>query len=84
MGFRAYNKTVIKVITNSDSRGYGAENEQFSQVETHGFSIIEVPVNIKYSGLKNTSKKHPFFHGTHRVSIILKIAIEKRPLLFFG
>ena len=83
-GFRAYSKSVIKVITNSDSRGYGAENEQLAEAETHGFSIVEVPVNIKYGGLENTSKKHPFFHGTHLVSIILKIAIEKRPLLFFG
>jgi glycosyltransferase involved in cell wall biosynthesis len=83
-GFRAYNKSIIGTITDYDSVGYGAETEQLAQAEIKGFNIMEVPIKIKYKGLGKTSKMNPFLHGTHLFSTILKIAVEKKPLLIFG
>jgi len=83
-GFRAYNKLMFTLVTDYESSGYGAETEQLAQAETYGINITEVPITIKYKGLKSTSKQNPFKHGVHLVSTILKISVEKRPLLFFG
>ncbi len=83
-GFRAYNKSIIGTITDYDSVGYGAETEQLAHAEVHGFNIMEVPVKIRYQGLTQTSKMNPYLHGTHIFSTILKIAVEKKPLLIFG
>lgn len=83
-GFRAYDKRIFMAISDYDSSGYGAETEQIAQAEIYGAHIIEIPINIKYKGLGRTSKMNPFYHGLQLVSIILKLAVEKRPLLFFG
>lgn len=83
-GFRAYNKVIFSLIPDYDSNGYGAETEQLAHAESYGVNIVEIPVSIKYRGLQNTSKKNSFSHGFHLLSTIVKIAIEKRPLQFFG
>ena len=64
--------------------GYGVELEQLVNFEDAGFSVMEVPVTIKYKGLINTSKQSPIFHGFHVLSSIFRIAVERKPLLFFG
>jgi glycosyltransferase involved in cell wall biosynthesis len=83
-GFRAYKKNVLSIISSYDSRGYGVETEQLAAAESYGLRIVEVPINIKYSGLLNTSKRNCVLHGANILSTILKIAVERRPLLFFG
>ena len=83
-GFRAYKKNVLSIISSYDSRGYGVETEQLATAESYGLRIVEVPINIKYSGLLNTSKRNSVLHGANILSTILKIAVERRPLLFFG
>ncbi|MDN5847326.1 MAG: glycosyltransferase family 2 protein [Candidatus Nitrosocosmicus sp.] len=83
-GFRAYGKSILGTIGDYECTGYGAETEQLAQAELYGFNIMEIPVTIKYKGLSNTSKQNPFTHGVHLISTILKLTVEKRPLLFFG
>jgi len=83
-GFRAYSRTVFGTVSDYYSDGYGAETEQLAQVEVYGFDIVEVPVNIRYKGLEKTSKKNPISHGLHLITTILKVAVEKKPLFFFG
>jgi len=70
-------------MSNYASTGFGVETEQLAKAELYGLRIVEVPVTIRYKGLK-TSKQSPFLHGMRIVSTILDIAVEKRPLLFFG
>jgi len=82
-GFRVYTKDVIRMMSNYSSTGFGVETEQLAKAELYGLRIVEVPVTIRYKGLK-TSKQSPFLHGMRIVSTILDIAVEKRPLLFFG
>lgn len=83
-GFRAYGKSVLNIMLNYDSTGYGLETEQLARAELYGFRIMEVPVSIRYKDLENTSKKNSVLHGANILSTILKIAVERRPLLFFG
>lgn len=83
-GYRAYTKDVISTVLKYDSAGYGVEVEQLASLERAGFRIAEVPVTIKYKGLMNTSKHPPLSQGIHILSAICKIAVERKPLLFFG
>ena len=45
---------------------------------------MEVPVTIRYKGLKETSKKPPILHGGEIIATILRLIVEERPLLYLG
>ena len=83
-GFRAYDGTIMDKIISYTSTGYGVETEQLALADSYGFVIAEVPILIKYRGLKNTSKQNSFQHGAIIMFTILRILFEKRPLIFFG
>ncbi len=83
-GFRVYTKNVISIMSHYSTTGFGAETEQLATAELYGLRIVEIPITIAYEGLKNTSNRNAFLHGTSIMSTILDIAVEKRPLLFFG
>ena len=83
-GFRAYAKSILSMISNYNSTGYGVETEQLATAELYGFHIVEVPVIIRYRGLENTSKKNSILVGANIISTIFRIVVERRPLLFFG
>jgi glycosyltransferase involved in cell wall biosynthesis len=83
-GFRVYTKNVISIMSHYSSTGFGAETEQLATAELYGLRIVEIPITIAYEGLKNRSNRNAFLHGTSIMSTLLDIAVEKRPLLFFG
>ena len=82
-GFRAYKKNILSIISSYDSNGYGVETEQLARAESSGLRIMEVPINIRYRGLVKTSKRNSVLHGANILSTIIKIAVERQPLLFF-
>ena len=47
-------------------------------------SVVEVPITIRYQGLLYASKENSVLHVAKIVSAILRITVERRPLLFFG
>jgi glycosyltransferase involved in cell wall biosynthesis len=83
-GFRIYTKNVISIMSHYSSTGFGAETEQLTTAEMYGLRILEIPITVRYKGLKNTSQQNAFLHGMRILSTILDLAVEKRPLLFFG
>ena len=83
-GFRAFTSKASGQISNFESDGFGVETEQLSIALKNGLNIVEVPINVKYDGLHRTSKKNPIFHGSELVSIVLKLIVEKNPLLYMG
>jgi hypothetical protein len=83
-GFRAYDGAIIEKIVSYTSTGYGVETEQLALADSYGFLIAEVPVVLRYKGLKNTSKKNSFHQGAIIIFTMLRILFEKRPLIFFG
>ncbi|MDQ6866398.1 MAG: glycosyltransferase family 2 protein [Thermoproteota archaeon] len=83
-GFRVYAKDVLSMMAHYSSTGFGAETEQLATAELYGLRIIEIPVMVKYKGLNKTSKQNALLQGAHIISTIFHIAVERRPLLFFG
>ncbi|MGH9987744.1 MAG: glycosyltransferase family 2 protein, partial [Nitrososphaeraceae archaeon] len=83
-GFRAYDKSVIEKIVGYTATGYGVETEQLALADSYGFRIVEVPVKIRYRGLKKTSNKNSYLHGGIIIFTILRILFEKKPITFFG
>jgi glycosyltransferase involved in cell wall biosynthesis len=83
-GFRAYDKGVIEKIVGYTATGYGVETEQLALADSYGFRIVEVPVKIKYHGLKKTSNANSYLHGGTIIFTIIRILFEKKPLTFFG
>jgi glycosyltransferase involved in cell wall biosynthesis len=83
-GFRAYTRHAISSVLDLDAKGYALEFEQIAKAESYGLNIIEVPVSVKYKGLTRTSKKSSVVLGANILSTLLKIAVERRPLLYFG
>jgi glycosyltransferase involved in cell wall biosynthesis len=83
-GFRAYLGSVLPIISDFRSSDFGVESEQIGIIRQHGLRVAEVPVTIKYAGLAHTSKAHPLAQGSQIISSILKVALERRPLLIFG
>jgi glycosyltransferase involved in cell wall biosynthesis len=83
-GFRAYKRNTIHLLLDLDTKGYGYEFEQLAKAESHGLHIAEVPVNVRYTGLRITSKKNSVLLGANIVSTLLRIAVERRPMIYFG
>jgi len=83
-GFRVYAKDVLSMMAHYSSTGFGAETEQLATAELYGLRIVEIPVMVKYRGLDRTSKQNALLQGAHVMSTIFHIAVERRPLLFFG
>jgi len=83
-GFRAFNKKALKEMQQLESTGYGIENEQIAIAKIKNLRVMEVPVTIKYKGLEKTSKKTPVTHAGEIVSLILRLTIEEKPLLYLG
>jgi glycosyltransferase involved in cell wall biosynthesis len=83
-GYRVYTKNIVSIMSRYSSTGFGAETEQLTTAELYGLRILEIPISIRYKGLRNTSQQNAFLHGMRILSTILDLAVEKRPLLFFG
>ncbi|RLE64057.1 MAG: hypothetical protein DRJ47_08620 [Thermoprotei archaeon] len=83
-GFRAFTVKALEALEEAESRGFGIESEQIQLAIKKGLRIIEVPVTIRYKGLKETSKKPPILHGGEIIATILRLIVEERPLLYLG
>lgn len=83
-GFRAFSRDAFNYIVNIKGDGYGVETEALKIATQNGLRIGEVPVNIRYSDLENTSKMNPFSHGAEILSTILNLVITERPLMMVG
>lgn len=82
-GFRAYSRRAAEIALKAEANNYGVEQEQLALLTRAGLKIVEVPVTVRYGGLK-TSKKHPLAHGGQLLTNLLKLVIEERPLLTIG
>lgn len=81
-GFRAFSGDVIDKFRFKQT-GFSIESEMFNDAIENNIKIIEVPISMRYKGL-DTSTETPGKHGFGVLNYILKIVMEKRPLLFFG
>jgi len=83
-GFRAYSNKSINSIAYERFHDYAGEFELLGTLSQKGFEIKEVEVEIKYDGLKNTSKKNFISHGGELILASLFMIISRRPILYLA
>jgi glycosyltransferase involved in cell wall biosynthesis len=81
-GFRAYSRKAIDSIRVYET-GMGVTSEIDVRTGDAGLRVVEVPIQVAYSGL-DSSSQNPLMHGLEIVSTILRITGEKHPVLLFG
>jgi glycosyltransferase involved in cell wall biosynthesis len=81
-GMRAYGHKAIWSIKPSEF-GMGASTEILTRAAELSLRVVEVPISIRYSGLK-TSTHNPAFHGLDVLASILKFMSIRHPLIFYG
>lgn len=81
-GFRAYSRRAIDSIRVYET-GMGVTSEIDVRTGDAGLRVVEVPIQVAYSGL-DSSSQNPLMHGLGIVSTILRITGEKHPVLLFG
>jgi len=77
-GFRSFSKRAFNIVLQSKENGYGIESEQLIIALNGGYKLSEVPVNIRYNGLRKTSKMNFIKHGFLIVLLLLKLFVEKK------
>jgi glycosyltransferase involved in cell wall biosynthesis len=81
-GFRAFSKDILRKFK-FGQKGLSIESEMIKDAMDNDIKIKEVPISMRYEGLE-TSTETPGKHGWGVLNYILKIVMEKRPLLVFG
>jgi len=81
-GFRAYGRKALERLTPYEN-GMGASVEILLEAKEDCFGVIEVPINCNYRGL-DTSTHGTIRHGVSVVMSLVRLVVEKRPLIFLG
>lgn len=83
-GFRGFNKkavqTLVPLLTGD---AFSVESEELIKAHEKGLQMGSTRVSCKYHGLETSTKK-PTSHGLSVLRCIIKILLEKHPLLFIG
>lgn len=84
-GFRAFNKKAVQRLTPVlKGNAFSIESEQLIRAHDLNLKLVNTKISCKYEGLKNTSTKNPASHGISVLSSVIRLVVEKRPLLFIG
>ncbi len=83
-GYRAFSSKAVGALLSSRSNGFGVEMEHLYIAEKNGFSIVEVPVSVKYEGVVHPSNKNPLLHGYELVNSVYRILMVEKPLRYIG
>jgi len=83
-GFRAISRKSLEILSSFDAEGFGVESEMLALAAKNGVRVVEVPINVRYAGARNTSKRSPLRHGGELISTFLRLIVEERPLLYLG
>jgi len=83
-GFRAYSYRPAELLARLKFDDYAAEFEQLESLLSEGFTVIETPIEIKYTGLGKTSKKNFITHGGELILASLFMIISRRPIMYLA
>lgn len=81
-GFRAFKANVLKGLLPAE-QGMGASVEMLMKATEQGLRLVEVPIEVGYSGLE-TSSENPVVHGIDVVASLWKIYSIRYPLRLYG
>ena len=76
-GFRAFGRKSIDIMLKCTENGYNIETEQLILAMKHGLRMTEVPVKVRYRGLKNTSKMNSIKHAYLITKFVLHNFLRK-------
>lgn len=79
-GFRAFSRPALQSLSFS-SAGFSVESEMQLLARTHGLTVKEVPITIRY---QDRPKRPVIRHGLMVLNGFLRLVGQHRPLLFFG
>ncbi|MBN1390762.1 MAG: glycosyltransferase family 2 protein [Candidatus Thermoplasmatota archaeon] len=80
-GYRAYSKKALKEIRITTDRMDASMEVLFDANDAH-LKIVEVPIVVKYEGLKGSSEA-PLGHGFRVIGNTMRMVRERHPLRFF-
>jgi len=83
-GYRAYSYRCIESLAKMQFDDYAAEFEQLESLLSQGFTVIETPIEIKYTGLGETSKKNFITHGGELILASMFMMISRRPIMYLA
>jgi hypothetical protein len=78
-----YGRKALESLSLNEN-GMGLSVEILMEAKKHGLNVVEVPTGCKYHGLDRTSTHGPLRHGTSVVMSLVRLVVEKRPLVFLG
>jgi glycosyltransferase involved in cell wall biosynthesis len=81
-GFRAYSRKALEIIFPSEM-GMGVSTEILVKAAEANLRVKEVPISIRYKGLK-TSTHNTVYHAIDVVASTIKHFSIRHPLLFYG
>ena len=83
-GYRAYSYRSAELLARLRFDDYAAEFEQLESLLSEGFTVVETPIEIKYTGLGATSKKNFLTHGGELILASLFMMIARRPIMYLA
>lgn len=82
-GFRAYSREAVKKLSLTE-KGMGVSIEILINADKQGLRIMEVPASCNYGKDVGSSTRNPLRHGVSVVMALVRLLVEKRPLLLLG
>jgi len=82
-GFRALTKEAIEKmeLTKHD---FTVESEMVTQAKEKELDITHAHISCRYDDVDNASTKGPVAHGLNVLSKIIRLTVERRPLIYLG
>ena len=80
-GFRGYTKQALAML-NVTEDGLGVDSQILLDPGAKGLRIVEVPITCRYDGI--SPNRSTVRQGLHVVSAILRVVVERRPLIYLG
>jgi len=81
-GFRAYSRKALHAI-DVNQNGMGVSSEIIIRAADSKLKIREAGIVTRYDGIRDSSKG-PVRHGLDVINSIVRVVVQKHPILFFG
>ena len=82
-GFRAFNRKAIDKIE-LNQHDFTVESEMVTDASEKDLEIKSARISCRYEDVDNASTKGPVAHGMSVLSKIIRLTIQRRPLIYLG
>jgi len=82
-GFRALNRKAVEAIDLTKDN-FAVESEMLAEAHEKGLKIRNHRITCNYEDVKNASTHGPVKHGLQVMNNLIRMTVERRPMLYFG